>query len=365
MKIGVLQRVLAGYRVPFFDEFAARFDGGVSLFAGNARPGEMIDESRLPERARLFRARNLHLFGRILNGKAYLCLQTNVLKWLETENPDALICEANMRYLTTVLALGWMRRRGRPVIGWGLGRGGWNHPLKRRFIRSFDALISYSGQGAETYRAAGIAPERVFIAHNAAAPRPRHPDAPERAESFGDDGPVLLSVGRLQARKRIDLLIESCAALENEYRPRLYIVGDGPARAELESLAARRYPRARFFGALYGADLERRFAEADLFVMPGTGGLALQHAMANGLPVIAAEADGTQSDLVRADNGRIVRPGDVSDLTVKIAELLADPKRLRGMGRRSFEIVRDEINLEAMADRFEAAVRFALAERGS
>ena len=85
--------------------------------------------------------------------------------------------------------------------------------------------------------------------------------------------------------------------------------------------------------------------------------------MASGLPVIAAEADGTQSDLVRADNGRTIQSGDGVALTAAIRELLTDPARLREMGARSFAIVRDEINLEKMADRFEAAIRFTVAEK--
>lgn len=362
MKIGILQRVLAGYRVPFFDEFAGRFDSGLTLFAGKARAEEMIDESRKPSRAAHFAANNVHLFSRILKGKLYLCLQTNVLNWLERENPDVLICEGNLRYLTTVGAISWMKRRGRPVIGWGLGVGGWNHPLKRAFLRSFDALITYSETGAETYAAAGIAPERIFVAKNAVSPRPELTDAPERAADYREDGPILLSVGRLQARKRIDLLIESCAELEAEFHPVLRIVGDGPERAKLEAHARERYPRAVFTGALYGEALDAEFAGADLFVLPGTGGLALQQAMASGLPVIAAEADGTQADLIRPDNGRMIPPGDGAALTSSIAELLRDPARLRAMGRRSFEIVRDEINLETMTDRFVEAVRFVTKE---
>lgn len=362
MKIGILQRVLAGYRVPFFDELAGRFDGGVTLFAGKARAEEMIDESRMPTRAVHFPAENVHLFSRILKGKLYLCIQRNVLDWLERENPDVLICEGNFRYLTTLAAISWMKRRGRPVIGWGLGAGGWDHPLKRAFLRSFNALITYSETGAGTYAAAGVAPERIFVAKNAVSPRPTRTETPERAETYGNDGPVLLSVGRLQARKRIDLLIESSAALEDEFHPVLRIVGDGPERAKLEAYARERYPRAVFTGALYGEALETEFANADLFVLPGTGGLALQQAMANGLPVIAAEADGTQADLIRADNGRMIPPGDGAALTASIAELLRDPTRLRAMGRRSFTIVRDEINLEAMTDRFVEAVRFVTEE---
>ena len=41
------------------------------------------------------------------------------------------------------------------------------------------------------------------------------------------------------------------------------------------------------------------FAGADLFVLPGTGGLAVQEAMSYALPVIVAKGDGTQEDLVR------------------------------------------------------------------
>ena len=55
--------------------------------------------------------------------------------------------------------------------------------------------------------------------------------------------------------------------------------------------------------------------------------------------------------------------GDGAVLTAAIRELLTDPARLREMGARSFAIVRDEINLEKMADRFEAAIRFTVAEK--
>ena len=85
--------------------------------------------------------------------------------------------------------------------------------------------------------------------------------------------------------------------------------------------------------------------------------------MASALPLIAAEADGTQADLVRPDNGITVRPGDLNDLTDAVTRLLSDPVKLRKMGAESFRIVRDEINLEAMAAVFSEAVEFTL-EKG-
>ena len=94
MTVGLMQRVCAGYRVPFFDLLARSIPDGLSLYAGDARGDEMIDGSQTPETAKLHHARNLHLFS----GKYYLCVQTDALSWLRETDPRALIMEANMRY---------------------------------------------------------------------------------------------------------------------------------------------------------------------------------------------------------------------------------------------------------------------------
>ena len=355
MSIGLLQRVCAGYRVPLFDTLAAALPGGLSLFAGDPRPDEMIDLSVKPEKAQLYHAENLHLFS----GRFYFCVQRNVLRWLRDTDPQALIMEANMRYLSSPSAAGWMRRKGRPVIGWGLGTGETGGPLLRAHLALFDAMITYSSAGKQSYIDAGFPAERIFTACNAAAPRPDRP-MPERLPDRYDGEPIVLYVGRLQKRKRLDLLMQACAAQPEALRPRLWIVGDGPVRSELEAAAGEFYPRTEFFGALYGDELTARFDRADLFCLPGTGGLALQQAMASALPLIAAEADGTQEDLVRPGNGIQVRPGDLSDLTAAVTRMLSDPVKLRAMGAESFRIVRDEINLEAMAAVFAEAVRQVL-----
>lgn len=358
MSFGLMQRVCASYRVPFFDILADTLEDGLCLFAGDPRPDEMIDQSRKPERAQLCHAENLHLFS----GKYYLCIQRNVLSWLKESDPRVLIMEANMRYPMSAAAARWMHRRGRPVIGWGLGTGSTGGALLKRHLSMFDALITYSSAGKQSYISAGFPEERIFTACNAAASRPERP-MPERLPDRYDGDPIVLYVGRLQQRKRLDLLMRACAAQPESLRPRLWIVGDGPIRAELEKAAAEFYPRTEFFGALYGDELTTRFDRADLFCLPGTGGLALQQAMASALPLIAAEADGTQADLVRPGNGITVTPGSLDELRDAIANLLADPIKLRAMGAESFRIVRDEINLEAMAAVFSEAAAW-VSEKG-
>ncbi len=349
MTVGLTQRVLAGYRVPLFDLLAETLPGGLALYAGSPRADEMIDSSRAPEKAVLHRADNLHLFS----GKFYLCIQRDLMDWLKKTDPEALIMEANMRYPMSAFAARWMHSRRRPVIGWGLGTGSTGGSLLHSHLAGFDALITYSSAGKQSYINAGFPAERIFTACNAAAPRPKRP-MPNRPADCFLCSPVVLYVGRLQARKRLDLLIRACA--EQESRPALWIVGDGPERAALEAFAKETYPETEFFGAKYGAELTAIFDHADLFVLPGTGGLALQQAMASALPLIAAEADGTQADLVRPQNGIQVAPGSQESLTAAMREMLADPVRLRQMGAESFRIVSEEINLEAMAAVFAKAV---------
>ncbi len=362
LRLGLQQRVIPSYRVAFFDSLAKACALGMSVFAGQPRPSENILTSTGLNSAVYYPGINHHLLG----GPFYLCWQSNLLTWLESWQPDVLIVEANPRYLRTPAAVRWMHARRRPVIGWGLGApaahgvfAGLRMGARRAFLSQFDALLVYSRQGAQQYIDCGIDPQRIFVAPNAAAPRPTQ-TIPLRTERSAPA--VVLSVGRLQARKRVDLLIRACAAMPAALRPQLWIVGEGPAQKDLEALARQVYPQARFFGAVHGPELNPLFLQADLFVLPGTGGLAVQQAMASALPVIVAEGDGTQSDLVGPFNGWTVPRADLSALTAALSAALSDLPALRRMGLESFRIVAEEVNVERMVQEFCKAIRWVRGE---
>ncbi|MEW6094601.1 MAG: glycosyltransferase [Chloroflexota bacterium] len=375
-RLAVQQRVLTPYRGAFFDTLAQSCDGGLSVCAGLPRPEESIATTDKMQVARYTLARNIH----ILRGPLYLCYQRGLQAWLAGWNPDALIVEANPRYLSTSAAVRWMKRRGRPVIGWGLGvpaapltpplskTGEAGRGWRGAFLRQFDALITYSHRGAGEYAALGFPAEKIFVAPNAATPPPVHP-MPIRPEKFREH-PNILFVGRLQARKRIDILLQACAALPEAIQPKLIIVGDGPERPALEALAKGIYPSTEFVGAKHGSDLTPYFLAADLFVLPGTGGLAVQEAMTWGLPIVMGQGDGTNDDLVRPENGwqlsgdalsRRIEPVEIltkgpKTLADALREALSDVSRLRRMGAASYRIVSEEINLEKMVEVFVQAL---------
>lgn len=111
---------------------------------------------------------------------------------------------------------------------------------------------------------------------------------PDRAPHPAFEGlsrPIQLYVGRVAVEKNIEAFL-ACDTPGTKV-----IVGDGPARGSL----ARKYPDARFLGALHAEDLASAYAGADVFVFPSrtdTFGLVMIEALACGAPVAAYPVTG-------------------------------------------------------------------------
>ncbi|HEY0127745.1 MAG TPA: glycosyltransferase family 1 protein, partial [Rubrobacteraceae bacterium] len=113
----------------------------------------------------------------------------------------------------------------------------------------------------------------------------------ERLSDGHPEDTLLLYVGRLAPEKGIERLE---AILREVPGTRLAIVGDGPARGDLERDF--KGTPAVFTGVLQGEDLASAYASADAFLFPSTTdtlGLAMLEALASGLPVIAARGGGS------------------------------------------------------------------------
>jgi len=148
-----------------------------------------------------------------------------------------------------------------------------------------------------------------------------------------NDPPVLLSVGMMRTRDKLEsyrVLAEALALLK--HKPwRALLVGDGPARGEVETLMAplndTGVERVRFAGAVPHAGLPAIYASADLYLWPAINeayGMAFLEAQAAGLPVVAGRTGGVPAVVADGITGLLTPVGDAAAFAAAVARLLDD-----------------------------------------
>ncbi len=172
---------------------------------------------------------------------------------------------------------------------------------------------------------------------------------------------VALYVGRLAPEKNLEVLVASFASIKAS-RPhaRFVVVGDGPARAELEQ----RMPHAVFAGQRRGEDLAAHYASADLFVFPSlteTFGNVTVEAMASGLPVLAFDHAAASELINSGENGLLIRFGNSAAFADTAASLVGKRQWLLYMGERAHRRVAP-LDWEQVVLRFEQVLRRTIDE---
>ena len=159
---------------------------------------------------------------------------------------------------------------------------------------------------------------------------PGHRDALLHRRLAGAGEVVVGYMGRLALEKQVHLL----GHLRSLPGARVVVIGDGPARAQLE----RRLPGVTFLGFLGGDALSQAVASLDVFVHTGadeTFCQAIQEALASGVPVVAP-ASGGPLDLVRhGENGYLYPAGDPALMRGAVRELAGDAGLRQAMGLRA------------------------------
>lgn len=138
----------------------------------------------------------------------------------------------------------------------------------------------------------------------------------------GPDTPVALYVGRVALEKNIPLAVRAAEAARAVLPDlKFVLVGDGPAKVELET-AHREYV---FAGVQRGDALARHYASGDLFLFPSeteTFGNVVSEALASGLPVLAFH-DAAARELIRPWENGLTVPLGQAEAYVDAARALA------------------------------------------
>ena len=167
----------------------------------------------------------------------------------------------------------------------------------------------------------------------------------------------LVVVARLSPEKDIATLLRAFSiVLESMPEWTLDIVGDGPERAALETLASSLKIEAfvRFHGQRQ--DVATVLSDASIFVLPSlTEGISLTllEAMATGLPVVACRVGGNPEVVVDGGTGVLVPPGDPRSMADAIGQLQTDTDRAQQMGDAGRKRVEDVFCIGRMIREYE------------
>ncbi|HET8892603.1 MAG TPA: glycosyltransferase family 4 protein [Gaiellaceae bacterium] len=159
---------------------------------------------------------------------------------------------------------------------------------------------------------------------------------------------VLLSVSRLTKQKGIDVAVRALPALPEDVV--LVVLGEGPERAALETLARDLGVAGRVFLPGRVPDVAAWLRRADAYVQPARWegfGLAVLEAMLAGLPVAASNISSLPELVVDGTTGLLVPPDDPDALGLAIRELLERPE----LGAAARERARSDFSVARMADR--------------
>lgn len=189
---------------------------------------------------------------------------------------------------------------------------------RRTWDKHVDVFIALTEFGREMFVTGGLPPERIVVKPHSVA------DPGVRRQSPAASREVLV-VGRLSPEKGVAQVIE---AFQDRPAPslRLVVIGDGPQRGELETMAD---STVEFTGSLPADAVRSRMLQARALVFPSrwyeTFGLAMVEAMAAGLPVVASRLGGA-NDILGTDGGWTVPADDRGAWKKEFSHLDRGPK---------------------------------------
>lgn len=234
------------------------------------------------------------------------------------------------------------------------------------FIHRADFHICYGSRYKNELLDMGIKESKIFIAQNTINIDKILTSFPERSYEMSRGEFILLSVGALIPEKNLDLAIMAVSKLIREgHKVKYNIIGQGKIIDDMKALVKKENMENNIFllGYRSNEEISSYFLGADAFILTGMGGLAINEAMAYGLPIISSMADGTIIDLVyEGSNGYLIDDENLTSdsiyETCKTA-MRNDRTKLMEMGRTSRQIVSTKATLANMVDSYERAILYA------
>ncbi len=202
----------------------------------------------------------------------------------------------------------------------------------RLTLREVSRWIAITEAVKRSLEAVGAAPSSIRVIPNGVDPaafRRGHREEERHALGIPPDAPLVAIIARLEPNKGVDLGLRAFAMLRRGVpAAHLAIIGDGPDRAALESLARELGLRSavRFTGWRENATALLSVADACLIPSRSEGqSLVALEAMALRVPVVAAAVGGLPEMVRHGETGLLAPAGDVGAMALGLSRLLKEP----------------------------------------
>ena len=366
--------MLQPYRITFYDKLSKILldRAEMMVFHGtkakeDGRPS-FKGETPFPERG--FPARTINVL------RLNMVVNDGMFNTMKSYDPDLVIMQGIGGDISLRRISKWVRQHHKKLVfwtcGWEPGRAkGTLLVLKNKLVSAFfkraDFHLTYSTTATKYVEGMGIDPADIRTCYNgietddlvANSPGILRKSVEIRHELELESFVTFLFVGGLIPEKKVDLLLEAFSALCKKYdRIKLIIIGDGPLRPMVEEkLGSLNDPNILFLGRIIDG-VDPYFAACDCFVLPGTGGLALNQAMFWGKTCIVGKADGTEDDLVIEQvSGYRFEADDAGSLEAAMERRINEnPENIRIFSENSRQIIRDKSNVNHMVKIFSETI---------
>lgn len=296
--------------------------------------------------------------------------------------PDVIVFESLSNIGSDLFCTPYVQWRKIPFVWWSLGtiperknslRSRCGDAIQSWYLRRAGAVLAYSSYGKKVLERLGAEPCRTFVTYNTLDEEAVlkmigqcRPLVPELRRSLGiSRQPVAVFSGTINRGKRLDMLIKSFAMVRETMRsqdPRLIVIGDGEDLPRCQDLA-RDFDLST---AIHFVGRQEELASAyfligQVAVLPGLGGLAINHAFVHGLPVICGKADGCEVDLVQNyKTGMRLKEMTVSSLANSLCDIFKDPSLAHQMGKNAYKLITTEITMDNYTSKIELAIKTSL-----
>lgn len=371
-RVVILYRMVPHYRLQLYQGLAELFDFTVVTSANPPNGTNMtwIEGHRWLKRYDFKWSRAGGLYGRV---------SPPTRRILRELRPELVITEGSLSTSATSDLLLHRLIYGWPKVlfwghGWQMGRGFASLSDK---LSQYGRLLPYSlADGHITYCGEGAAWLKKFLptkpVHVARNTQSFHVDEDKLEDSilksFSGSRPfTIIASGRLTEDKNFAKLVRLFSDFREKYEhSKLIIVGDGPDRLMVEAEAARLPIGAvALKGAVYDeGELQKIYEDADCAAYAGSVGLAVNHALAYGLPFVTFVRGVKSQPFHHPEYAYVVdgetgyRAGCERSFVSYLEKLYCDRELLVSMRRKSRAFYKKELEMESYVNDFSAAISY-------